>query len=152
MDRAVSPVVGVALLAFVTVVLSLTVVAAAPALTADPPPAARLTLSADASTDRITIEHVAGDRLDVTELNLTVEIDGTRLEHQPPIPFFATRGFVSGPTGPFNTASPDRWRVGEAASFRIATTNRPGIDDGATVSVTVATDSSIVSRLTTRAT
>lgn len=143
-DRGVSPVVGVAVLAFLTVVLSVTVVAAVPSLSADPQPTARLTVSADASTDRIALTHRQGSSLDVTELNLTVRVDGTSLSHQPPVPFFASEGFEAGPTGPFNTASPNDWQAGETAGFRIATTNDPQLSPGATVSVTVATDSAVV--------
>jgi len=143
-DRGVSPVVGVAVIAFLTVVLSVTVVAAVPSLSTEPQPTARLTVSADASTDRITLTHEQGETLDVTELNLTVRVEGTALSHQPPVPFFAAEGFEGGPTGPFNTASPNDWRAGETAGFRIATTNEPLIDVGATVFVTVATDRGVV--------
>jgi FlaG/FlaF family flagellin (archaellin) len=143
-DRGVSPAVGVAVLVFLTVVLSVTVVAGLPSLSADPQPAARFTLSADHSTDRITLTHRQGSSFDVTELNLTVRVDGTPLSHQPPVPFFAADGFEGGPTGPFNTASPNDWRAGETAGFRIATTNEPQLSPGSTVSVTMATDSAIV--------
>jgi len=151
MARAVSPVVGVALLAFVTVTLSLAVVTAAPALSADPPPTTQLSVSVDAGADRIAIKHRAGSPLDVAELTVTVEIDGTQLQQQPPVPFFAARGFESGPTGPFNTASPDTWRAGQTASFRIATTNHPQIEPGATVSVTVATEQTVIRQVSVRA-
>lgn len=151
MDRAVSPVVGVALLAFLTVLLALSVGTALPSLSSEPPPTARLTLSADASADRVALTHHAGDPLSVSELRVTVRIDGTPLTRQPPVPFFAAVGFRSGPTGPFNTASPDDWRAGQTAGFRIASTNYPTIDRGATVAVTVATDRTVLLETTTEA-
>jgi FlaG/FlaF family flagellin (archaellin) len=143
-DQGMSPVVGVAVLAFLTVLLSVTVMTAVPSLSAEPQPTARLTLSAADSTDRITLTHRQGTSLDVTELNLTVRVDGTPLSHQPPVPFFAAEGFEGGPTGPFNTASPNDWRAGETAGFRVATTNDPQLEPGATVSVTVASDRGVV--------
>jgi FlaG/FlaF family flagellin (archaellin) len=143
-DRGVSPVVGVAILAFLTILLSVTIVTAVPSLSADPQPTARLTLDADASTDRIALTHRQGDALDVTELNLTVRVGGTRLSHQPPVPFFGAEGFESGPTGPFNTASPNDWRAGETGGVRIASTNGPQLSPGATVVVTVATERGVV--------
>ena len=151
MDRAVSPVVGVALLALLTVLLALSVSTAVPSLSGEPPPAAQLSVTANASADRVSITHNGGDRLDVTELRVTVAVDGRELDRQPPVPFFAARGFRSGPTGPFNTASPNDWGAGQTASFRIATTNHPTIDRGATVSVTVATDRTVLLETTTTA-
>jgi FlaG/FlaF family flagellin (archaellin) len=151
MDRGVSPVVGVALLAFVVVVLSLAVGAAIPQTPAEPPPTAQLSVSVDGSTDRIALTHLEGDPLDVTELDVTVEVAGTPLAEQPPVPFFAAHGFESGPTGPFNSASPDTWRVGEIAGVRVASTNSPAIQPGSRVTVTVATDRTIVHESTTTA-
>jgi len=151
MDRGVSPVVGVALLAFLTVLLALSVGTALPSLSHEPPPTAQLTLSANASADRVALTHHAGDPLDVSELRVTVAVDGTELAHQPPVPFFAARGFRSGPTGPFNTASPDDWRAGQTAGFRIASTNHPTIDPGSTVAVTVATERTVLLETTTEA-
>jgi len=152
MERGVSPVVGVALLAFVTVLLALAVGTAVPELSGEPPPTTQLSVTADAAEDRVAITHHGGDTLDVTELRVTVEVDGTPLDNQPPVPFFGAPGFESGPTGPFNTASPDSWGAGQTAGFRIASTNSPTIDDGATVSVTVATDRTVLLDATTTAT
>ena len=152
MQRGISPVVGVALLAFLTILLALTVGAAVPSLSDEPPPRAQLSVSANASADRIAITHHSGSALDVTDLRVAVAVDGTELTHQPPVPFFAARGFRSGPTGPFNTASPDDWRAGQTAGFRIASTNNPTLDPGATVAVTVATDRTILLETTTTAT
>ena len=151
MERGVSPVVGVAVLALLTVLLALAVGTAVPSLPDEPPPTARLTVDANASTDRVVITHHGGDPLDVSDLRVTVAVDGQELDRQPPVPFFAARGFESGPTGPFNVASPDDWRAGETAGFRIASTNHPTIDRGATVSVTVATDRAVLLEATTPA-
>ncbi|PSQ49895.1 type IV pilin [Halobacteriales archaeon SW_7_65_23] len=128
MQRGISPVVGVALLAFLTILLALTVGAAVPSLSDEPPPRAQLSVSANASADRIAITHHSGSALDVTDLRVAVAVDGTELTHQPPVPFFAARG------------------------FRIASTNNPTLDPGATVAVTVATDRTILLDTTTTAT
>lgn len=143
-ERAVSPVIGIVVVVALTVVLSVGVLTAVPMDPAEPQPTAHLTLSADASTDRITLRHRHGTSLDVTALNLTVRVNGEPLSKQPPVPFFASDGFVSGPTGPFNTASPNVWRAGETASFQIATTNTPQLTTGATLSVRVTTDRTVL--------
>lgn len=100
-------------------------------------PQAALELSVDAGADRIELTHLAGDALDAEALRLTVQVAGEPLTHQPPVPFFAARGFRSGPTGPFNPAADPRWTAGETASFRVASTNAPTIDSGDRVRVDV---------------
>lgn len=97
------------------------------ALTGPPP---SVSLSASASGDRIELVHRGGDQIDVQQLTVFVRINGNPLTEQPPVPFFAAEGFRSGPTGPFNSASPHDWSPGERASFRIATTNNPYPSDG----------------------
>jgi len=144
--RGLAPVVGLGLLVFLTVLASLTLLAAVPSLSAEPVPTARLTVTADATTETIALTHEGGDRLDVTELDVTVWVDGRPLAHQPPVPFFAAVGFRGGPTGPFNTASESTWVAGETAGVRLATTNDPPLDPGAEVIVRVATDGGTIYR------
>ena len=149
MSRGVSSVVGVVLFVGLTVVLAATVGAVVAVDGPETVPSARLTLTADAATDRITLTHEGGETLAVDALDCTVRIDGTPLVHQPPIPFFAARGFESGPTGPFNPASEGTWSAGETASFRLATTNHPRLSTNTRVEVTIATESGVVARLET---
>ncbi|MFC7136383.1 hypothetical protein [Halobaculum litoreum] len=61
---------------------------------------------------RLTFVHAGGDAVDVTDLRLVVLVDGERLRYQPAVPFFAQRGFRSGPVGPFNRAGDARWTTG----------------------------------------
>jgi len=152
-SRGLSSVVGVVALLAVAVLLATTVGAVAIA-TVDPatPPRAHLSLSADAATDRIVLTHEGGETLDVTSLSVTIVVDGTELDRQPPVPFFSAYGFESGPTGPFNVASADDWSAGERAGLRLASTNDPQLSTGARVAVTVATDRGVVARLETTAT
>lgn len=152
MSRGLSSVVGVLLVAAVTVLAAATVGAVA---TVDPgtvAPTARLSVSADAGEDRITLTHRSGETLDVSGLSVVVAVDGEALDRQPPVPFFAARGFESGPTGPFNSASPNTWSAGETASVRVASTNDPQLSAGAHVEVTVAVDGSVVAAVDTVAT
>jgi len=148
MDRAASPVVGTVLLVGVVVALS---VAAGATITATDRPAAQptasLALAVDATADRIAITHEGGEPLAISEIELTVAVDGRPLAEQPPVPFFAAKGFASGPTGAFNVAGSTTLRAGETASFRLAETNDPGIPPGATVTVTVATDRAVIAEL-----
>jgi FlaG/FlaF family flagellin (archaellin) len=144
-------VVAVALLVVLAVALAGTVVVLAPDSLAEPPPSAALGLSVDAGTDRLVFTHVGGDAIDVRTLRLAVAVDGTPLEHQPPVPFFAARGFRAGPTGPFNSGADPAWTAGERASLRLASTNDPAIASGARVRATLSVDGHRVARLTARA-
>ena len=141
-----APVAGVLLLA-ITVVLAGGVVTAALDAPADPAPTTSLSLSA--TDDRITVTHRGGDALDANELDVRVRIDGEPLARQPPVPFFSAVGFRSGPTGAFNAARVDEWRVGGSASFRIAGTNDPVLEPGRTVTVEILVDERPVATLET---
>ncbi|MEF8978816.1 MAG: type IV pilin [Haloarculaceae archaeon] len=150
MSRAVSSVVGTLLLAAIAVLAATTVGVVA---TVEPPPVtptARLSASADAGTDRIALTHETGDTLAVSDLSLTVAVDGEELDRQPPVPFFAARGFESGPTGPFNVATADRtWSAGETAAVRLASTNDPTLSPGSRIEVTVATEAGVITSVET---
>ena len=147
--RGVSSVVGTVLLVGVVVIGATALFAVAPAAP-EPPPTARLSLSADAGTDRVALTHEGGDTLAVEQLNVTVRVDGEPVAHQPPVPFFAATGFESGPTGPFNSAHGGRWRAGTTGAFRLASTNTQ-LDPRDRVSVTVRTGAGVVARLETTA-
>ncbi|WP_372479658.1 type IV pilin [Halomicrobium sp. HM KBTZ05] len=136
MDRATSPVVGVALLLALTVLAATAVGTAAVALDAPTPaPTASFSLTADAATDTLVLTHRGGDTVSVERLRLVVTVGGDELDAQPPVPFFAAEGFRGGPTGPFNSADGGTWRAGERGSFRLASTNAPLPEAGDTVVV-----------------
>jgi len=147
-SRATSPVLAVAVLALVTVAAAGGVGLALATGPAEPAPVADLRLAVDASADGVSVRHAGGDTLDVDGLRVRVRIDGQPLDHQPPVPFFAARGFLSGPTGPFNPAGGTTWRAGQRATLRLARTNAPSIDPGDRVTVTVAAERGLVARLT----
>lgn len=97
-----------------------------------------VTVSATASANgTISLYHGPGPAVTVTGLRVVVTVDGERLAHQPPIPFFAATGFQAGPTGPFNSAADPGWTAGETASFTVAGTNHPTLSAGATVIVRI---------------
>ena len=154
--RAITPAVGVLLLVALTVVLGAVVGAAALGapgtgeISEERAPVA-LSLSVDAAADRLTLVHRAGGVLDVRHLVVRVSVAGTPLRHQPPVPFFAARGFRAGPTGPFNAAADPGWTAGEAASLRLASTNAPGISPGDRVVVEVSVEDRRVATLSERA-
>lgn len=139
MPRAVSPAVGVVLLAAVTVVSAGVVgVLAADLVQLSASPATLvLSGSADAATGRIELRHDAGPAVDVRELRVRISIDGTDLRHQPPVPFAGARGFRGAPSGPFNAAADPRWDPGERAGLRLAGTNDPVLAAGALIVVEV---------------
>lgn len=145
-DRGIAPLVGVALLVFVSVALAAVVAGGLAAVDADDPPAAAtLEVDADADADRIAVTHGGGDAIDPAAVSLHVEIDGEELARQPPVPFFSTRGFEPGPGGPFNSGWHGDWAAGGTASLRIAATNEPGgIDEGETVRVVVKVDGRVL--------
>jgi flagellin-like protein len=150
-DRAVSPVIGVVLLIAVTLVaaavLGVTVFGIAQT---DPPPQATFTLDADSATQTITLTHRGGTALDPESLRLRVSVDGEPIAHQPPIPFFASEGFMSGPTGPFNSADEGKWITGQSASVQLASTNTQ-FHAGSLISVRLYVDDTLLIVLETRA-
>ncbi|MFB6205265.1 MAG: type IV pilin [Haloglomus sp.] len=148
-DRALSPVLGVVLLVAVAVALAAVVGGAvlAGADPAAPPPSVHLDCRVDVAVDRVACVHGGGDALDVRDLQVRLSVNGEPLAHQPPVPFFAARGFHAGPTGPFNSAADPRWTAGETAGVSLASTNRPGLTPGAQVEIRIATDSYTVARV-----
>jgi len=88
-----------------------------------PGPTASFELAADGNDSSITIEHVAGDAIDVEALSVTIAVDGTELDTQPPIPFVGAKGFDGAPDGPFNAKSDSTWTAGERAGVSIANNN-----------------------------
>lgn len=133
-----SPLVGTVLLAGVVVVLAAVVGAAALGVASPPEPADPVVISASASSDgRIELVHEAGPALEVGELTVRIAVDGTPLDHQPPLPFFSAKGYYPGPTGPFNPAADQTWEPGERASLQVAGTNAPALDRGSTLSVEI---------------
>lgn len=150
-SRGTTPVVAVVLLAAVAVLAAGAVGAALPSGPGEPPPTASLSLSVDAAADRLTLTHHGGDAIAPADLRVRVRVDGRPLDHQPPVPFFAARGFRAGPTGPFNAATTGTWRAGQSASLRLATTNAPPIEPGDRVRVTVHAEDARVAVLTAAA-
>lgn len=135
MDRAISPVVGVALLTACVVVLC--VVVGTMALAYEPFESASPVLvgaTVDAEADEITLTLERGGPLDVRELSLLVEVDGEPLAHQPPVPFVGATGF-STPSGPFNAAADPHWERGESAVLPIAGTNGPLPEPGSRLTI-----------------
>jgi len=151
-SRATSPLIGTALLVVLTVLIAgMMGTVLVDAGVDSPSTTTRLSVSADAATGRIVLTHDGGDALNVDTLDVRVQIDGQPLEQQPPIPFFATSGFVSGPTGPLNSATNGVWTAGETGAFQLAGTNAPQLADGARVEITVSTEDAVVARLETTA-
>ncbi|WP_418281367.1 type IV pilin [Halorubrum sp. DTA98] len=130
--RGTAPI-GVVLLVAIAVVLAAGLAAATLDAPAEPAPTASLSLSVEG--DRIELRHRAGDPIHIEEATIHVRVDDEPLDRQPPVPFFSAAGFRPGPTGPFNAASDDVWKPGEAASFAVAGTNDPTLEPGRTVEV-----------------
>lgn len=115
-------------------------------------PSATFELTVDAEDQEISLQHIAGETIDVRELTVRVTVEDEPLEEQPPVPFFSEHGFRGGPNGPFNERAEPQWSVGETASVRVAGTNAPVIDAGDSVAVTLAVDGRTVATLETEAT
>jgi FlaG/FlaF family flagellin (archaellin) len=145
--RATSSVYGATLLVAVTIVL----VVVGGALVSDvvptvKKPVAQIDCRIDARADRVACVHGGGDRLDLRNLRIHLTVDGEPLAHQPPVPFFAARGFHAGPTGPFNSAADPYWSAGETAALRLAGTNEPGLTPDVGVVVRVVSGGNVVAR------
>lgn len=151
MERATSSVVGIILLVSITVIGAATVGLAVESTPRASPELASFELAADAESNSLTLTHRGGDPINLTETTIHVDIDGRSLEANPPIPFFAAAGFESGPSGPFNAASPNTWRPGETGRVQIASTNDPQMSPGSTVTVRIVTDGTELAELTATA-
>jgi flagellin-like protein len=138
-SRGLSPVVGVVCLVGLTVVLAALVGMMAPTEIAAEPTVATVDATVE-SNGELRMTHRGGDPIDPASIELYVRIEGDPLEQQPPVPFFSARGFESGPTGAFNSATAEPWRSGETASLRIAETNAPSIEPGDTVTIQLFVD------------
>ena len=150
MTRALSPVLGTVLLVAITVTLAGTVGFVVFDDTAvEPTSRATFSLDADAAADRIVLTHEGGDALSTTDLTIRVSVDGDPLDHQPPVPFFASTGFHGGPIGPFNSATDPEWSAGERAGVELASTNAPLLEGGSTVEVTISSEGAVIARLET---
>lgn len=150
-DRGVSPVLASVLLVGVTVAgaaLLGTLAFGQVAALDDPAPQAVFSLSA--SGDRISLVHERGDAVEVGPLRVEVAVDGEPLTYQPPVPFFAAKGFRGGPSGPFNPSDSGEWTAGEVASFRVAGTNAPALAPGAVVTVALFHEETRIASLETR--
>ncbi|WP_433626058.1 type IV pilin [Halomicrococcus sp. NG-SE-24] len=151
-SRALSPAVGTVLLLVVAFVLAGGVGTLALDTTVPREPThAALAVSADAEADRLVLLHRGGDPLSVERLSVAVRIDGTPLDHQPPVPFFAATGFRPGPTRPFNSATNETWTPGERTAIELAGTNDPLLDPGDRVLVRVRLDGRLVAEVSTTA-
>jgi flagellin-like protein len=150
-DRAVSPVIAVVLLIAITVVAAAALgVTVFGIFSVESPPRATFTLSADSTTQTITLTHRGGAPVDPASLRLRIAVDGEPIAHQPPIPFFAAEGFMSGPTGPFNIADEGKWIAGQSASVQLASTNTQ-FQAGSVISIRLYVDNYLLITLETRA-
>lgn len=147
-NRGVAPAVGVVLLVMIAAVMAASVMAIA--VDADTPSTSTVVIDVEADTSgELRFVHRGGSSLDPDVLSLFVSVDGQPLAYQPPIPFFSATGFVSAPTGPFNSATGGEWQAGELASFRIASTNDPDLTEGGTVRVELVSGTDRILELTT---
>lgn len=147
MSRAVSSALGVLLVTALTLVLAavagVAVIATMPQGTESPADVAEpvvLSASADVDTGWIVLVHESGPELDVREIEVRISIDGTRLKHQPPVPFPGAKGFWGAPIGPFNDATDPDWELGELTALRLASSNDPDLYQGATVRIEIYRD------------
>jgi flagellin-like protein len=150
-DRGVSPVIASVLLVAITVIaaimLSVTVLNITPT---EPLPQATFSLSADSTTQTITLIHRGGAALDPESLRVRIAVNGESIAHQPPVPFFAAEGYMSGPTGPFNSADEGQWVAGQSASVQLASTNTQ-FRVGAEITIRLYVDGQLLTVLETQA-
>ncbi|OVE85244.1 type IV pilin [Natronolimnobius baerhuensis] len=152
-SRAISPVVGVVTLLAITVCLAVTVAILVTGWTVpNPTPTAAFELQADGDAGTLTIEHVAGESVDVRDLSLTVLINDTPLSSQPSVPFAGKKGYYGFPAGPFNEQADPNWHAGERAELTIASTNNPTLESGDLVTVTLVVGETVIATLEAEAT
>lgn len=152
MTRAIAPIIGTLLLVGVTVGLAALLGTVVVGVT--PPEGVAfvvLEVAVDLETNEIILTNHGGATLDVGSIEVRILINGTPLEHQPPVPFFSAVGFRAGPTGPFNTAADSSWEPDESAKLRIASTNSPQLRSGALVTVELYRDGQPLAERSVRA-
>jgi len=149
--RAISPLVGVLALVLITIALGSVIAAVGVGAlsVSSTAPTAAFDLAVDGNRSTVTIDHVAGDPVDVEAVSMTIAVDGTELAAQPPVPFVGSEGFYETPQGPFNDEADSEWKTGTTAGLTVAETNTPTIDSGDTVVVTLAVDGERIVRLET---
>ena len=147
MSRGVATALAVVLLVAACVTAAATVGAVVATDPGTAPPVADLRLSVDGDADRLILRHAGGEAIPAESIRLRVRVNGTALAHQPPVPFFAARGFRAGPTGPFNPSTVGPWRAGQTAALRLASTNHPRPAPGDRVTVRVSTESAVIAEL-----
>jgi FlaG/FlaF family flagellin (archaellin) len=151
--RATSQIIGLVSLLALTVCLATAITVGVGGWSIDSPgPRATFELSADGDRSSIALEHLAGDAIDVEALSVTIEVNGTELADQPPVPFVGASGFHGTPDGPFNARTDSKWNPGEEAGVSVADTNTPTLATGDSVTVTLAVDGRRIAELETTAT
>lgn len=152
MIRALSPAIGTILLIAITVALAgvvlLLTYGGTPAQ--GPPPRASFDLSASASDRTVVIEHGGGDPVDVSALEVIIQIDGEPIPHQPPVPFESEAGFRAH-WGPFHEWADQEWTPGTEAGLELSAANGAALEPGVPVSVDLVVEESTVARLETTA-
>ncbi|MBO5118391.1 type IV pilin [Methanocorpusculum sp.] len=79
-EDAVSPVIGVMLMLVVTIVIAAVVAAFAGGIATDTEPTPSVVLTADAYEDKVMLQSLSGDRLEITKLSVNIyEEDGDPL-------------------------------------------------------------------------
>ncbi|MEE1135546.1 MAG: type IV pilin [Methanocorpusculum sp.] len=71
-EDAVSPVIGVMLMLVVTIVIAAVVAAFAGGIATDTEPTPSVVLSADAYEDKVMIQSLSGDRLEIDKLSVNI--------------------------------------------------------------------------------
>lgn len=127
-ERAASAIPATVLLIMMTVALGVGLaVASGPvhAMGADACHDGPIAVALTVDGSQLQLTHLAGPSVDLAAVDATIMVDGTPLRHQPPLPFFAARGFRAAPTGAFNSGSDGVLSVREQATLQIARTNAP---------------------------
>ena len=141
-ERAASTIPATVLLILLTLTLGVGIAATSQQVHAagnEPCQATPIAVAFTADGPVLHVTHLAGPPLSLDNATTTITVDGEPLRYQPPLPFFAARGFQAAPTGPFNSGSDGMFSVGEHASMRIAQTNHPRPDRGSAVRLVVRT-------------
>jgi flagellin-like protein len=139
-DRAVSPVIGVVLMVAITVILASvigTFVLDMGRNAAQTAPQASLSVSVDASTDNVTIEHDGGDAVDAENTRVIIEhANGSSITFDP------ARSSATLTVGDAVEASVDGQAMGGVWSSMTTAGDGYGIESGQRIEVTIIDDQS----------
>ena len=126
-EDAVSPVIGVMLMLVVTIVIAAVVAAFAGGIATDTEPTPSVVLTADAYEDKVMLQSLSGDRLEIAKLSVNIyEEDGDPLATGT---ISDTGYFTPGMIQTVELSTTDKVKAGETVKVVVVSNNKHTVFD-----------------------